>query len=188
MPYHLCNFAPHQSLFSHICLALFWWAISGRFIRQFWPNSVRPEKQPDRNTAVFQPVKPNMTQLESQTTRRRFGWESLSTSQISWDMCHDLFSSPINKNSGAPIFSPSPLLSKPLPIQGFPFSTSTPRKLHGKQQQQASGRRRGRREPCRCLSEAVIIGFFATPFSDLFPPLPIFLCFSGSSGGILPRQ
>jgi hypothetical protein len=53
-------------------------------------NNVKPEKQPDRNTAGFQPVKPNMTQHESQTTRRRFGRESVSTSQISWDMRHDL--------------------------------------------------------------------------------------------------
>jgi hypothetical protein len=86
MRHRPCNLAHHQSLLSNICLALFWRAISGRFIRQLRPNSVRPEKQPDRNTAGFQPVKPNMTQLESQTTRRQFGWGSLSTSQISWDM------------------------------------------------------------------------------------------------------
>jgi hypothetical protein len=35
-------------------------------------NSIRPEKRPDRNTAESQPVKPNTTQHESQTTRRRF--------------------------------------------------------------------------------------------------------------------
>jgi hypothetical protein len=32
----------------------------------------------------------------------------------------------------------------------------------------------------------VIIGFFTTPFFDLFSSLTIFFVFSGSSGGILP--
>jgi hypothetical protein len=43
----------HKILLSNICLALFWWAIYGRSIRQLWPNNVRPEEQPDRNTADF---------------------------------------------------------------------------------------------------------------------------------------
>jgi hypothetical protein len=54
-------------------------------------NSITPEKQLDRNKAESQPVKLNMTQHESQMTRRQFGQESLSISQISWDMCHDLW-------------------------------------------------------------------------------------------------
>jgi hypothetical protein len=73
MSYHFCNFAPHQSLFSIFVLPYF----DEQFLNDSFGNSDQivsdPKKQPDRNTAGFQPVEPNMTQLESQTTRRRFG-------------------------------------------------------------------------------------------------------------------
>jgi hypothetical protein len=50
-------------------------------------------------------------------------------------------------------------------------------KLHGKQQQQASGQRRGRREPRGCSPEVVLIGFFTALSRSLFvsdDPLHVF--------------
>jgi hypothetical protein len=90
MRHQLCNFAPHLSLFFIFVLHPFDEQFLDDSFSNSDHNSVRPEKQPDRNTTGSQPVKPNMTQHESQTTRRRFGRESLSTFQISWDMHHDL--------------------------------------------------------------------------------------------------
>jgi hypothetical protein len=72
-PYHPCNFASYQSLFSIFVLPHF----DEQFLDDPFGNSDQTvsdlKKQPDHNTTEFQPVKPNMTQLESQTTRRRFG-------------------------------------------------------------------------------------------------------------------
>jgi hypothetical protein len=85
-------------------------------------NSVRPKKQPDRNIAESQPVKPNTTQHESQMTRRRFGRESLSTSQISWDMRHDLRPEP-----WVPLAFHQVLCLPSLCQTKLFFSTSTPK-------------------------------------------------------------
>jgi hypothetical protein len=69
-------------------------------------NSVRPEKQPDRNAAESQSVKPNMTQHESQMTQQPFGLRSLTLPKF-LGICatisgHDPFVSSINKNLGCP--------------------------------------------------------------------------------------